>query len=141
MPYSAVSAMVTGRRQGTRVKLKCCPRLREWNHLAFLVASRIRILLRLAGFCRHKLLIFFDLTIRLQTHNLLVPGSNPGGPTSGNVSKVPGSKPQSSNPAASRDTSFLLEISWLRFFPTLVTQVTNVRLGAVCRVDTSSLRT
>src|SRR5215469_13128506 len=34
-----------------------------------------------AGFCRGKLLIFFVVNVANGTHNLLVPGSNPGGPT------------------------------------------------------------
>jgi hypothetical protein len=48
----------------------------------FLVASGLRILLRFAGFCRGKLLIFFVINLVNGTHNLLVPGSNPGVPTS-----------------------------------------------------------
>jgi hypothetical protein len=63
------------------VKLKCCPRLREWNSPCFVVAPGLRILLRFAGFCRANLLIIFVINSQTWTHNLLVPGSNPGGPT------------------------------------------------------------
>src|SRR5215467_2307017 len=47
----------------------------------FLVASGLRILPCFAGFCRGKLLIFFVANVAYGTHNLLVPGSNPGGPS------------------------------------------------------------
>ena len=40
----------------------------------------LRILLRFAGFCRRKLLILFVVSVAKGTHNLLVSGSNPGGP-------------------------------------------------------------
>jgi hypothetical protein len=52
-----------------------CPRLWEWNHLAFLVASGLRILFRFAGFCLRKLSIFFVVNVDNGTHNLLLPGS------------------------------------------------------------------
>jgi hypothetical protein len=46
-----------------------------------LVASGLRILQDFAGICRWKWGIFFVFGVRERTHNLLVPGSNPGAPT------------------------------------------------------------
>src|SRR5215831_1285989 len=63
------------------LRLKCCPRRWGVESPSFLVASGLRILLRFAGFCRDKLLIFFVVKVADGTHNLLVPGLNPGGPT------------------------------------------------------------
>ena len=45
------------------------------------VASGLRTLLRFARFCRRMLSIFIAFSASSGTHNLLVPGSNPGGPT------------------------------------------------------------
>src|SRR5438445_13410397 len=47
----------------------------------FVVARGLRILQDFAGFCRRNSCIFFICSRRFRTHNLLVPGSNPGGPT------------------------------------------------------------
>ena len=47
----------------------------------FLVARGLRILPDFAGFCQAKSFIFFVCNGCCRTHNLLVPGSNPGGPT------------------------------------------------------------
>jgi hypothetical protein len=52
--------------------------------LDLLVASGLRILQDFAGICRGKLGISFVFGVRGRTHNLLVPGSNPGGPTTYN---------------------------------------------------------
>jgi hypothetical protein len=49
--------------------------------LVSLVASGLRILQDFAGICRGSLGIFFVLGVRGRTHNLLVLGSNPSGPT------------------------------------------------------------
>jgi len=50
------------------------------NCLLF-AARGLRILQAFTGFCRAKPLIFFVCSTRFRTHSLLVPGSNPGGPT------------------------------------------------------------
>ena len=46
-----------------------------------LVARGLRILQDFAGFCRGKCWIFFVFRVSGLTHNLLVLGSNPSGPT------------------------------------------------------------
>jgi hypothetical protein len=51
------------------------------SFLFILVASGLRVLQDFAGICRGKLGISFVFGVRGRTHNLLVPGSNPGGPT------------------------------------------------------------
>ena len=46
-----------------------------------LVASRLRVLPEFAGTCRLSLLIFFRISGLGTTHNSLVAGSSPAGPT------------------------------------------------------------
>ena len=60
-----------------------------------MVAPGLRILLHFAGFCRGTLLTFFVVNVAHGTHNLLVPGSNPGGPTNSKVLRGPKFQPSS----------------------------------------------